>query len=272
MHMPQKAALLWSGGKDSALALHHARRQHPGLDVVTLVTCLSQAYDRVSMHGVRRRLIDDQADAVGLPVRFVVIPSPAHPSCPMAHSTPGTTFPPNDVYSAAMLAALAGLRADGVEAVVFGDIYLEDLRAYREKLLAHAGLAGRYPLWGRDPGELYEEFVALGFAAVTVCVDTTRLGERHLGRRLDAAFRDTLPAEVDPCGERGEYHSFAYGGPVFRHPVPFALGDVHRQPPFAFQELHPVGGTGAAAPNAPSESRREEGEKNRPASLMNPIR
>jgi uncharacterized protein (TIGR00290 family) len=267
MHRPCKAALLWSGGKDSALALHHARRRHPDLDLVTLVTCLSQAYGRVSMHGVRRGLIDDQGDAIGLPVRFVVIPSPAHPSCPMAHSTPGTTFPPNDVYSAAMLTAFAEFKAEGIEVVVFGDIYLEDLRAYREQLLAHAGLTGRYPLWGRDPGELYGEFVGLGWEAVTVCVDTTRLSERHLGRRLDAAFRDTLPAGVDPCGERGEYHSFAFDGPAFRRPVRFALGGVHRHAPFAFQELHPVGADEGAvatpavavAPQAPCESRCEEG-------------
>lgn len=250
MRDPAKAALLWSGGKDSALALHHARLGHPDLEVVALVTCLSQAYDRVSMHGVRRGLVEDQAEAVGLPVRFVAIPSLANPSCPMAHATPGTAFPPNDVYSAAMLAAFAELRAGGIEAVVFGDIYLEDLRAYREKLLAHAGLAGRYPLWGRDPGELYGEFVALGFEAVTVCVDTSRLGEGRLGRRLDAAFLASLPAGADPCGERGEYHSFAFDGPLFRRPVPFALGGIHRQAPFAFQELHPVDAGETAAPVA----------------------
>jgi uncharacterized protein (TIGR00290 family) len=239
MHAPSKAALLWSGGKDSVLALHHARREHPDVEVLTLVTCLSQAYDRVSMHGVRRGLIEDQADALGLPVRFVVIPSPAHPSCPMAHSTPGTTFPPNDVYSVAMLAAFAELKAEGIEVVIFGDIYLEDLRAYREKLLVHAGLVGRYPLWGRDSGELYAEFVVLGYEAVCVCVDTARLSEQHLGRRLDTAFRDSLPEGVDPCGERGEYHSFAFNGPAFGRPVAFALGGIHRQAPFAFQELLP---------------------------------
>jgi uncharacterized protein (TIGR00290 family) len=239
MDMPHKAAFLWSGGKDSALALHHARRQYPDLDVVLLVTCVSQAYDRVSMHGVRRGLIEDQAEAIGLPVRFVVIPGPANAICPMAHSTPGTTFPPNDVYSTTMLAAFAQLKGEGIEVVVFGDIYLQDLRAYRDNLLTHAGLTGRYPLWGRDPGELYGEFVALGYEAVTVCVDTARLSEQHLGRRLDSAFRATLPAEVDTCGERGEYHSFAFNGPAFRQPVPFILGDVHRHAPFAFQELHP---------------------------------
>jgi uncharacterized protein (TIGR00290 family) len=246
MHATHKAALLWSGGKDSALALYHARRGHPDLEVVTLVTCLSQAYDRVSMHGVRRRLVEDQADALGLPVRFVVIPSPEHPACPLARCTPGTTFAPNDVYSPAMLAAFAWLKAEGVEVVLFGDIYLEDLRAYREGLLAQAGLVGRYPLWGRDPGELYEEFVALGFEAVTVCVDKARLGEGHLGRRLDAAFGDSLPAGADRCGEQGEYHSFAFAGPGFRRPVPFTLGGVHRHEPFAFQELYPAGADEAA--------------------------
>jgi uncharacterized protein (TIGR00290 family) len=160
----------------------------------------------------------------------------------MAHTTPGTSFPPNDVYSAAMLAAFARLKEEGVEAVVFGDIYLEDLRAYRDKLLAHAGLEGVYPLWGRDAGELYGEFVAGGFRAVTVCVDSARLTDEHLGRELDAAFRDSLPAGADPCGERGEYHSFCFDGPPFARAVPFTKGGAHRQPPFTFLELYPRGG------------------------------
>ena len=241
MPAPRPAALLWSGGKDSALALHHARRD-PGLRVDWLVTCVSRTYDRVSMHGVRRRLVEAQAAAVGLPVEFVVIPPADDPACPMAHAVPGTAFPPNDVYSAAMLAALGRLAAAGVEAVMFGDIYLEDLRAYRDRLLAHAGLAGAYPLWGRDTGGLYDEFVALGFRAVTVCVDAARLTEAHLGRELDPAFRAALPPGADPCGERGEYHSFAYAGPPFARPVGFAPGGVHRQPPFAFLELYPAPG------------------------------
>jgi uncharacterized protein (TIGR00290 family) len=235
---PRPAALLWSGGKDSALALHHARATRPDLRIDRLVTCVSRAFDRVSMHGVRRRLVEEQAAALGLPVEFVVIPPADDPTCPTAHATPGTSFPPNDVYSAAMLAALARLRADGVEAVVFGDIYLEDLRAYRDELLAHAGMTGVYPLWGRDTGELYDEFVVLGFRALTVCVDTGRLTEAHLGRELDRAFRAALPAGADPCGERGEYHSFAFAGPPFARPVAFAPGGVHRQPPFAFLELY----------------------------------
>src|SRR5260370_32334865 len=139
MHTPRKAALLWSGGKDSCLALYHVRKFHPDIEIVKLVTCLSQAYARVSMHGVRRELVADQADALGLQIEFVVIPSAEHTSCPMAHTTPCTTFPPNDVYTQEMLTAFARLKAEGVDVIVFGDIFLEDLRAYRDQLLSHAG-------------------------------------------------------------------------------------------------------------------------------------
>ncbi len=242
MHLPpRQAALLWSGGKDSVLALHHAREQRPDVRITRLITCLSQAYDRVSMHGVRRQLIEEQAEALGLPVEFVVIPSHDSPSCPMAHTTPGTTFPPNDVYSRTILAALGRLKDEGVEVVAFGDIFLEDLRAYRDRLLALAGLEGYYPLWGRDTAELYGEFVAMGYRAVTVCVDTQRLTESHCGRLLTPAFRGSLPEGVDACGERGEYHSFTFDGPLFRSSVPFTLGEIHRHEPFAFQELFPGG-------------------------------
>jgi uncharacterized protein (TIGR00290 family) len=236
---PRTAALLWSGGKDSALALDHARRGAADLRVDRLVTCVSRDYDRVSMHGVRRRLVELQAAALGLPVEFVVIPPADGPACPAAHGIPGTSFPPNDTYAATMLAALARLRAEGVEVVVFGDLYLEDLRAYRDQLLSRAGLEGAYPLWGRDTGDLYDAFVARGFRALTVCVDAGRLTEAHLGRELDATFRASLPPGADPCGERGEYHSFCYAGPPFSRPVALTPGGVHRQPPFAFLELYP---------------------------------
>ena len=238
MPTPRAAVLLWSGGKDSSLALHHARQSRPEIEILKLVTCVSQAFDRVSMHGVRRELVVDQAEALGLPVEFVVIPSAEESSAPMAHGTPGTTFPPNDVYSRAMLAAFGRLKAEGVDAIVFGDIYLEDLRAYRDQLLSHAGLEGVYPLWGRNTAELYEEFVTLGFAAVTVCVDTNRLPAERCGQLLDRAFRDSLPEGADPCGEQGEYHSFTFDGPPFLRSVPFSCGAVHLHPPFAFQELY----------------------------------
>jgi diphthamide synthase (EF-2-diphthine--ammonia ligase) len=191
------------------------------------------------MHGVRRVLIEHQAEELGLPVQFVVIPSANNPTCPIAHTVPGTTFPPNDVYSREMLAAFARLKNEGVEVIVFGDIFLEDLRAYRDRLLAHAGLEGSYPLWGRDTEELCAEFVTLGFKAIVVCVDTNRLPETLCGQLLDAEFRQRLPAGTDPCGERGEYHTFAFGGPPFLHTVPFTPGEIHRHGPFAFKELYP---------------------------------
>jgi uncharacterized protein (TIGR00290 family) len=242
MNKPRHAALLWSGGKDSALALHHARTGPPDLEVVRLVTCVSQAYDRVSMHGVRRRLIAEQADALGLPLEFLVIPSHDAACCPTAQAGPGTDFPPNDAYSRSILAALGRLKEDGIEVILFGDIYLEDLRAYRDRLLGFAGLEGRYPLWGRDPAGLFDEFVALGYRAVVVCVDAERLPAGVCGRLLTPAFRGSLPEGVDPCGERGEYHTFVFDGPPFRRPVPFTLGEVHRHEPFAFQELFPAEG------------------------------
>jgi uncharacterized protein (TIGR00290 family) len=234
---PHLAAILWSGGKDSALALYYVQQEHPDVHIVKLVTCVSEAYDRVSMHGVRRQLIEDQGQAIGLPVEFIVMPRQDDPTCPMAHTVPGTDFPPNDVYSRTMLSAFSRLKEEGIGTIVFGDIFLEDLRAYREKLLARAGLVGRYPLWGRDSGTLFEAFIELGFQAVTVCVDTKRLKEEHCGRLLDSAFREELPRDCDPCGERGEYHSFAFDGPIFARPVPYLPGGIHRHEPFAFQEL-----------------------------------
>ena len=238
MHACRKAILLWSGGKDSALALYHVGQSYPELQVVKLVTCLSQAFDRVSMHGVRRQLVEEQAQALGLPVDFVVIPHQEDATCPMSHATPGTTFPPNDVYTGAMRAALEQHKADGVEVVVFGDIFLQDLRAFRDQLLAQVGLVGCYPLWGRDSTELYDEFQVLGFQGVTVCVDSQRLSEAHCGQLLTPGFRASLPEGVDPCGERGEYHSFTFDGPSFQRPVSFRLGALHRQAPFVFQELY----------------------------------
>jgi uncharacterized protein (TIGR00290 family) len=239
MQATRKAAQFWSGGKDSALALHHAQTRNPGLHIVQLVTCVSQAYDRVSMHGVRRQLIEDQAEAIGVPVRFVVIPHNDNQVCPMARTTPGTSFPPNDTYTPAMLDALKQLKGEGIEVIVFGDIFLEDLRAFRDRLLDLVGLEGCYPLWGRDTTELYREFNHLGFQGVVVCVDAERLPAESCGRLLTPAFRHALPEGVDPCGERGEYHSFTFDGPPFCRPIPYRLGDVHSQPPFAFQELHP---------------------------------
>jgi uncharacterized protein (TIGR00290 family) len=239
--MPTKrAAILWSGGKDSALALYHVAKGRTDIQIIKLVTCLSEAYDRVSMHGVRRTLIEQQAEALHLPVDFVVIPHHDDPSCPMALSGPGTAFPSNDTYTPTMLSALRRLKSEDIAVMIFGDIFLEDLRAFRDRLLESVGLEGCYPLWGRNTLELYREFGELGFKAVIVCVDTNRLSADRCGNLLTADFVTSLPTDVDPCGERGEYHSFAFDGPLFENVVRYRLGDVHRQEPFAFQELHTI--------------------------------
>jgi diphthamide synthase (EF-2-diphthine--ammonia ligase) len=196
------------------------------------------------MHGVRRQLLIEQAESLGVPIRFIVIPHVNEPVCPMSHDRPGTAFPPNDVYTPTMLAAFQELKQDGIETIIFGDIYLEDLRAFRDGLLDQSGLEGCYPLWGRDSEELYNEFHELGFRGVTVCVDMQRLSPDHCGQMLTPSFRSSLPDDVDACGERGEYHTFTFDGPLFAQPVGFRLGEIHRHGPFAFQELYSVGRAG----------------------------
>src|SRR5260221_5448534 len=188
------------------------------------------------MPGDRRQLVEDHAAAPGLPVDFVVIPPHDNPSCPMPHQGRGATFPPNDTYTHTLLEALERLKQEGIEVIAFGDIYLEDLRAFRDRLLAHAGLEGCYPLWGRDSAKLYREFHELGYRAVTVCVDTQRLPAEMCGQYLTPEFAAALPASADPCGERGEYHSFTCDVPLIRRPVPFTLGEVHVHQPFDLQE------------------------------------
>jgi uncharacterized protein (TIGR00290 family) len=238
-----KSVVCWSGGKDSVLALYQAKRMN-GLNVVGLLTTLSREFDRVSMHGVHRALLEAQAKALGLPVRKVYV-STYPPDMPCARKEAlargFVSFPSNDLYEQAMLEAFFTLKQEGVEAVVFGDIFLEDLRAYRELLLARAGLKGIYPLWGSDTRVLLEEFIASGFRAVTSCVDARKLDKRWAGRALNAAFLRDLPEGVDPCGERGEYHTFVFDGPLFRRPVDVVLGEtVYREPGFWFRDLLPA--------------------------------
>ena len=201
----------WSGGKDSALSLY-ALRADPRHEVRELVTTVTDGYDRISIHGVRRSLLHAQARALGLPVREVRIPAVCT----------------NDEYEGAMVGALAGSRATwpGLELAAFGDLFLADVRAYRERLLERAGLRGLFPLWGRDTAALAREVVRLGFRAVVVCVDNTLLDPAFAGREYDDAFLDALPATADPCGERGEFHTFVYDGPIFADPVRGARGEV----------------------------------------------
>ncbi len=222
---PASVALSWSGGKDSALALR-ALRADPAVRVDALLTTVTDAYDRVSMHGVRRPLLEAQAAALGVPLEVVRIP----PACSNAD------------YEAAFGGALAGWAGRGGGAVAFGDLFLADVRAYRERLVAaHAALAPRFPLWGADTAALARRFVADGFRAVLVCVDPRQVDPSLCGREYDDRLLDELPPGADPCGENGEFHTFVYDGPVFGRPVPVARGEVVARDGFVFCDLLPGG-------------------------------
>jgi uncharacterized protein (TIGR00290 family) len=213
--------LAWSSGKDSAFALHVLREQ--GVPVVGLLTTINEAFERVAMHAVRLELLRAQAEAVGLPLVEVRIPWPC----------------PNQAYEAAMAAALADARTRGVTAVAFGDLFLEDVRRYREDRMRGSGLEPLFPLWGRPTRALAEEMIARGQKAVLTCVDPRALPRELAGRAFDAALLRELPEAVDPCGERGEFHSFAWDGPAFRHPVPVRVGEVVEREGFVFADLLP---------------------------------
>jgi uncharacterized protein (TIGR00290 family) len=235
-----KALMCWSGGKDSALALRLAR-ERTDLEIAGLLTTFSEEFDRVSMHGVRRELLEAQAQALGLPVWKVFLPTPPRDAAcaltPLAGQPGFVSFASNEAYEAKMIEAFERARRGGIAAIVFGDIFLEDLRAYRERLLARAGLKGIYPLWGRPTRDLMEEFIADGFRAVVVCVDAARLDASWAGRPLDAKFLAELPEGVDPCGENGEYHTFVFDGPGFSRPVALSHGPTVSRDPFCFRDL-----------------------------------
>jgi len=220
--MPHKVLVAWSGGKDSALALHEIL-QSPHYEVASLLTTVTTDYDRVSMHGVRRALLELQAQALRLPLHQVLIPK---------EST-------NEEYESHMEAALAHFRPLGVSAVVFGDIHLEDVRRYREDNLARAEMAALFPLWGRASAEVASTFVELGFKAIVTCVDSKALARDFCGRVIDRQFLADLPDSVDPCGENGEFHSFVFDGPMFTRSVPFTVGEVVHRDTLYFCDLVP---------------------------------
>jgi uncharacterized protein (TIGR00290 family) len=203
-----KTFLNWSTGKDSALALYHLLRD-ASCNVEGLLTSVNSSHDRVSMHGIRRALLQTQIAALGLPVTTVELPE--QPS--MAD------------YDAKMSAAIKDLKAQGYVCAAFGDIFLEDLRQYRENKLTSLGVTCRFPLWKRDTRELLQEFISLNFKAVVVCVNAQALDETFVGRDLDVDFLNDLPTGVDACGENGEFHTFCYDGPIFRQPVAYTLGE-----------------------------------------------
>lgn len=227
--------LSWSGGKDSSLALWTLRRE--GAEPVALLTTINEDYDRISIHGVRRELLHTQAAAVGLPLVEVEIPT----ACV------------NEVYEERMAAAMsstapgppdaAGRVAPplaGVETFAFADLFLADIRAYREQRLEAAGRQAIFPVWGRDTAELAREFVAAEFGATLVTVDTDQLDASFVGRRFDGALLDDLHEGVDPCGENGEFHTFVDSGPIFAAPVPVALGELRDEGRFVYRDLLPA--------------------------------
>jgi len=225
MPKPEPILFCWSGGKDSLLALHTVLR-NPSVQVVALLTTVTEGYDRISMHGVRRELLHRQAESIRLPLHEVFIP----PQCV------------NPIYEARMEAAMRHFLNQGVRRVAFGDIFLEDLRVYRERNLARLEMQALFPIWKRDTRELICEFHALGFRAITACVDPKVLSPAFAGRELDNSFFADLPAGVDPCGENGEFHTFVFDGPIFVRPVEVRVGKAVQRDGFVFCDLLP--GTG----------------------------
>jgi uncharacterized protein (TIGR00290 family) len=213
MQQKEKVVFSWSGGKDSALALHEIR-QSGRYEIVALLTTVAEQYKRISHHGVREELLEMQAAAVGLPLDKLYLP--AHSALPCT----------NVQFEELMGRVLERYRAAGVLLVAHGDIFLQDLRDYRERNLAKVGMKGLFPIWQRDTTELLRAFIQSGFKAYLSCVDGPKLGEAFAGRAIDASLLRDLPAGVDPCGEYGEYHSFVYDGPIFQRPVPVRVGEV----------------------------------------------
>ena len=220
--MPPKAFVSWSSGKDSAYALHEARRL--GLaDIAGILTTVNEVYDRVAMHGVRSALLDRQIEALGLPAIKVPIPSPC----------------PNEVYESRMEDACERIKAQGVRHIVFGDLYLEDIRAYRIEKLAAAGMEPVFPLWKRDTASLAREMIASGLSARIACLDPRTLDRSFAGRRFDAALLRDLPDGVDPCGENGEFHTAVTAGPMFAREIAVRLGETVERDGFVFTDVIP---------------------------------
>ena len=219
---PPKAWLAWSSGKDSAWALHTVR-QGGEFEVVALLTTVNRTHKRVAMHAVRETLLEIQAAETGLTLVKVPIPSPCS----------------NEIYERAMSAAMAQARAEGVWHIIFGDLFLEDVRAYRENKLAACGMTPVFPLWGRGTRGLADEMLAAGLSAHLTCVDPRKLDRAFAGRRFDQALLGALAPHVDPCGENGEFHTFASAGPMFRRAIPLTLGEVVERDGFVFADLLP---------------------------------
>jgi len=201
----------------------HSLQQHPEYKVETLLTTVNEGFERISMHGVRRELLMAQANSIGVPLEEVHIP----PQCT------------NAIYEARMGETIYRLRCEGIRHVAFGDIFLEDLRSYRETKLLQADMTALFPIWKVDTRELAERFVRDKFRAIAVCIDPKKLASSFAGRELDETFFRDLPSEVDPCGENGEFHTFVFDGPIFRSAIPVMVGSVVERDSFVFCDLMP---------------------------------
>jgi uncharacterized protein (TIGR00290 family) len=218
--MKKRAMVSWSSGKDSAWTLH-VLRQSGEYEIVGLLTTMNAAFDRVAMHGVRRAVLEAQANAAGLPLRAVALPWPCS----------------NEQYEGAMRMACADAVRDGIEVIAFGDLFLDDVRRYREEKLAGTGLIPLFPLWGLPTGPLVREMIASGLRSRIVCVDPKKLPREFAGRDLDESLLAAMPAGVDPCAERGEFHTVAYAGPMFRSAIQIESGEVVERDGFVFADV-----------------------------------
>ncbi len=219
VHQP-KAILSWSSGKDSAMALYRILAAKE-FDVACLLTTISDQFHRVSMHGVREELLDMQAKSVGIPLEKVLIPYPC----------------PNVVYEEKMRNVMSLWKERGVTHAIFGDLFLEDIRKYREANLAKLDIKPIFPVWGRDTASLAREMLKLGFRAILTCVDPKKLDVRFAGRQFDESLLEEIPPTVDPCGENGEFHTFVYDGPIFREPIPVEVGESVMRDGFQFADV-----------------------------------
>jgi uncharacterized protein (TIGR00290 family) len=215
-----KAILSWSSGKDSAMALHRTLASKE-LEVVCLLTTISDAFRRVSMHGVREQLLELQAESLGIQLQKVMIPYPC----------------PNAVYEEKMSEVLSFWKGKGVTHVIFGDLFLEDIRRYREEKIAQIDLTPVFPVWGKDTANLAREMLRVGFRAIVCCIDPRKLDAHVAGREFDSSLVRDLPENVDPCGENGEFHTFVYDGPIFKKPIPVQVGERVMRDGFQFVDL-----------------------------------
>ncbi|HEY5103311.1 MAG TPA: hypothetical protein VII70_11060 [Steroidobacteraceae bacterium] len=220
----ERVVLSWSGGKDSAMAAYHLLAAQK-FEIAALLTTVTEDFDRISMHGVRRELLQRQTQSLGIPLQTLLIPKECS----------------NEIYETRLRETLIGFKAQGISRIAFGDLFLADVKHYRDRLLAQVGMSGLYPIWLRDTDELVRTFIGLGFKAILSCVDTQAISASFAGREIDLQLLHDLPPGADPCGENGEYHSFVYAGPIFKEPISCKAGEcIMRTARFNYCDILPT--------------------------------